>query len=220
MSYTSRLLFIGDSVTDCDRGRDGDLSLGCGYVNLIWLWYSALYPQSRAEFFNRGVSGDRIESLLGRWDKDCLELKPDFITVLIGINNIVHRFKRGIVTSEAQFREAYRAILQKTVKSVKARIIIMEPFLLPVMDYKDAPSYIPVMENYAEWRENLDPVIEIVRCLAAEFGAEIIPLDGIFKEAALKREPAFWTSDGVHPSMPGHALIAQAWFEKVRDILI
>jgi lysophospholipase L1-like esterase len=104
------------------------------------------------------------------------------------------------------FEANVRDILERTRDVLGAKLILMEPFLLPVP------------EDHRAWREDLDPKIHIVRKLALEFGAILVPLDGIFAEASAKREPAFWTPDGVHPTPAGHALIAHAWLKAVHAI--
>ena len=198
----SLVLFQGDSITDAGRSRENSAELGSGYPALVSAWYTAAFPRSCVRFINRGISGNRAADLRARWGEDCLALRPDWVSILIGINDTWRRFDSGDPTSVEKFAENYRVILT-AAKEVGAQIIMLEPFLLPVP------------EDRRTWRVDLDPKIQVVRELAREFAAVYIPLDGIFAGASIHREPAFWLPDGVHPSPEGHALIAQAWLKGV-----
>jgi lysophospholipase L1-like esterase len=201
----SLVLFQGDSITDAGRSRDDLGDLGNGYPALVSAWFSALFPQKRVRFLNRGVSGNRASDLRMRWDIDCLDIRPDWVSILIGINDTWRRYDSNDPTSSEEFRQNYRAILEATQK-IGARILILEPFVLPVP------------EDRREWRVDLDPKIQVARDLAREFAAVYVALDGLFASASVQREPAFWLPDGVHPSVEGHALIAQAWLKAVQAI--
>lgn len=201
----SVVLFQGDSITDAGRSRvDGD-DLGFGYPALTAAWFTALHPGRAVRFINRGISGNRASDLHARWKADCLDLKPDWVSILIGINDTWRRYDSGDPTRVETYRDHYRAILEQTART-GARLVILEPFLLPVPEDRKA------------WREDLDPKIGAARELAREFRAIFVPLDGQFAAAAAQREPAFWLPDGVHPSLAGHALIAQAWLRAVEAV--
>jgi lysophospholipase L1-like esterase len=200
------VLFQGDSITDAGRSREDDGNLGFGYAMMTAAWFSAMYPERRVRFINRGIGGNRAKDLQARWKEDCLDLKPDVVSILIGINDVWRRYDSGDPTSLEAFEKPYRDILTRTTTELNARLILIEPFVLPVPDDRD------------QWREDLDPKIDAVRKLAREFGATYIPMDGLFARASAIREPAFWAGDGVHPSLAGHALIARAWLEAVKAI--
>lgn len=198
------VLFQGDSITDRGRDYNRGEDLGSGYPFLVANWFSALYPEKHVRFLNRGISGNRVRDLEKRWKTDCLDLEPDVVSILIGINDCWRRYDRNDPTSVESFEQGYTNILTQVKEHLDARIVLIEPFLLPVL---------PGQES---WREDLDPKIQVVRKLAREFGALFIPMDGLFGQAMTKREPAFWAADGVHPTDPGHALIAQAWLNTVK----
>lgn len=200
------VLFQGDSVTDVGRNRDNEADLGGGYPMMVASWFSAMYPEKNVKFINKGASGDRVRNLKERWTKDCIDLKPTWVSILIGINDCWRRYDSNDPTSVEKFESDYRYILQQVKAQLNAKLIICEPFVLPVP------------EDRAAWREDLDPKIHAVRRLAREFDAVFIPLDGIFAQAAAKREPSFWLPDGVHPSPAGHALIARAWLQAVKAL--
>lgn len=200
------VLFQGDSVTDVGRNRDDGNDLGFGYPMFVASWFSAMYPDANVRFINRGVSGNRVRDLKARWRQDCLDLKPDWVSILIGINDCWRRYDSNDPTSVEAFEADYRYILDQVKEELGAKIIILEPFVLPTP------------EDRMQWREDLDPKIQAVRKLAREYGALLIPLDGIMAQACTRREPAFWAADGVHPTPAGHALIAQAWLKAVGAI--
>lgn len=197
------VLFQGDSITDCGRSyADGD-DLGTGYAMLAAAWFSAAYPEKRVRFLNRGISGNVVRDLRARWKRDCLDLRPAWVSILIGINDTGRRYDANDPTPAEAFERDYRALLAAVHDRLRARLILCEPFLLPVPDDRVA------------WRVDLDPKIAAVLRLAREFEAVYVPLDGIFRAAAARRDPAFWLPDGVHPAPAGHALIAQAWLQAV-----
>jgi acyl-CoA thioesterase-1 len=200
-----KILFQGDSITDAGRKRDDAHSLGGGYAKLAAGWLMALYPELGLRFINRGISGNRTKDLLKRWEADCLAIQPDILTIMIGINNTWRRYDRNDPTPVEQFEDEYRQILDRTKKETGARIVLIEPFVLPHP------------EDRKTWREDLDPKIEVVNRLAKEFGALLIPLDAIFAEACKRQQPAYWAPDGVHPTLAGHAFIAQTWIRYVES---
>jgi acyl-CoA thioesterase I len=201
----SVVLFQGDSITDAGRSREDDNDLGSGYPALTAAWFAALHPGTNVRFINRGISGNRAGDLRTRWQADCLDLKPDLVSILIGINDTWRRYDSQDPTSVETYQDNFRAILRQTAQS-GAQILILEPFLLPVP------------EDRKTWRVDLDPKIQAARELAREFNSSYIALDGLFAQASVRRDPAFWLPDGVHPSLAGHALIAQAWLQTVEVI--
>ncbi len=200
------VLFQGDSITDAGRNREDAHDLGVGYAMLAASWFQALYPEKEVRFINRGIAGDRAVNLRARWQTDCLELRPTWVSILIGINDTWRRYDSNDATQTQVYEEAYRALLESVIANLHARLILCEPFVLPVL------------EDRMTWREDLDPKIAVVRKLAREYQAILLPSDGIFAQASAQREPAFWAADGVHPSPAGHALLAQSWLRAVKAI--
>ena len=197
----STILFQGDSITDSARKNGHNESLGDGYVMMTVAWLSALYPDYPMRFINRGISGNRIRDLKDRWKKDCLDLRPNLVSILAGVNDINWK-----PTATESFRADYTSILEQTRQS-KCLIVLLEPFLV---DFNN---------DYLELKEELNKKIEVIRELSREFGTKLIPLNDIFKEACVKRSPSFWSLDGAHPTLAGHALIAQSWIKYVIEEL-
>lgn len=197
------VLFQGDSVTDTGRNYEDKNNLGSGYAMMSSVFFAATFPEKNVKFINRGVNGNRSKDLENRWKEDCLDLKPTVVTILIGINDCWRRYDEKDATSIEKFKATYHKLLTQTKEHNNPKIILMEPFLLPVQ------------EMQSEWREDLDPKINAVRELAREFGAELIPLDGVFNKASTHKPLTFWTIDGVHPTEAGHALITREWLKVV-----
>jgi lysophospholipase L1-like esterase len=197
------ILFTGDSITDCGRDRADPLSLGNGYAFILASRLQAKLRSPSLRIFNRGVAGDRVQDLEGRLETDILALQPTVVSILIGINDTWRRYDSGVRSQIRDFKTAYSHILRQVHEELESRIILLEPFLLPVPD------------DRRTWREDLNPRIDAVRELAVEHRAELLPLDGIFAAAATQAPASFWLPDGVHPSAAGHALIADAWMRTV-----
>lgn len=200
------VLFQGDSITDAGRSRTDDADLGRGYAAMASAWFSAFYPEKHVRFLNRGISGNRAKDLRGRWKTDCLDLTPTWVSILIGINDTWRHFDSNDPTTTENYERDFRKICAQVSSILHARLIIMEPFLLPT----------PV--DRVAWRVDLDPKIAVARKLAREYGAIFVPLDGVFASAATKESMEFWLADGVHPTAAGHALIAQAWLKTVKAL--
>ncbi len=197
------VLFQGDSITDCGRDRIDPANMGHGYAYIASSLFAARYPELGINFLNRGVSGDRATDMHLRWRDDCIALQPDWVSILIGINDTWRFFDSGMRTTTAEFAEHYRAMLEDVRIRTNARLILCEPFVLPTP------------QDRAAWREDLDPKIHIVRSLAREYGAIYVPFDGIFAQASTRQELAYWAADGVHPTPAGAALMAEAWLNAV-----
>jgi acyl-CoA thioesterase I len=201
------VLFQGDSITDAGRSREEPAHLGYGYAMMAASWFQARYPERDIHFLNRGISGDRAKDLSARWQRDCLDLKPTWLSLLIGINDTWRRYDSNDATSVASYEASYRALLKRVSETLNVRLILCEPFVLPAAGF-DRDS----------WREDLDPKIAVVRRLAREYDALYVPFDGLFAQVAAQREPEFWAADGVHPTPAGHAFMAQAWLRTVKAI--
>lgn len=194
-----KVLFIGDSITDCGRNREKPEILGNGYANMVASLLNVEMAELNLSFQNFGISGNRVKDLKARWQTDCIDQKTDIVSILIGVNDVWRRYDSDDPTTAESFENDYRKILQDIRDNLNSQIIIIEPFLLPVP------------EDRIAWREDLDPKITAVRKLAYEFADAYVPMDGIFAAASCRCEHAFWAADGVHPTQAGHMLIAQAW---------
>jgi lysophospholipase L1-like esterase len=190
------IVFAGDSVTDCGRRDDPEL-LGDGYVRNL---FDDLGPQ-RPRIVNVGISGNRAVDLEARWQTDVLAHQADLVSLLIGINDTWRRYDGDDPTSTEDFEASYRALLEP----LQAKLVLIEPFLLAVKD------------EQLTWREDLDPKIEVVRRLAAEYDAILVPADVEFTRQAALVGATTLADDGVHPTAAGHRLLADLWRRTVLE---
>ena len=200
LTSSSRLLFIGDSITDCGRRSDAE-HVGDGYVRVLRDYLAAKDPASAPAVINRGISGNKIPDLEKRWQRDVLDERPDLLSIYIGINDVWH----GLVPDRAgcgidDYTRGYRSILKQTRENLPGcQILLCEPSVI----WSPAP---------AEGNERLQPYVRAVHELAREFGAScVVPLHRAFNEARDARSDIPWTRDGVHPTSYGHMLIARTW---------
>ncbi len=200
----TRILFQGDSITDGNRGRNADPNhiLGHGYQAVVASRYGAELAERHLVFLNRGISGNRVTDLARRWQADTIELKPDILSILIGVNDL------GAGVSAQSFETQYDQLLADTLKALPhVRLVLGEPFGLAVGGKK---------ESWPTYSAQLAERQAIVHRLAAKYHALVVRYQRMFEEAT-KRAPAdYWIWDGVHPTYPGHQLMAQEWIRTVR----
>ena len=206
------ILFQGDSITDGNRYKDKasawDLNhqIGHAYPYVIAATLGARYPDRRFEFKNRGVSGNNIAQLYGRWQEDALLIRPDVLSVLVGVND------QGETGSDpARYERVYRLLLQEARGvNPEMALVVMEPFILPVGSWaRDWPARLEKMRRYQAAAARV----------AREFGAVFVPLQERFLALAAQYGPEYWIWDGVHPTEAGHGVIAFEWMERTEEIL-
>ncbi len=196
----ARWVFIGDSITDCARSQCPEV-LGSGYVRMIRDWLRASDPKNAPEVINVGISGNKIDDLQGRWEKDVLSAKPDLVSIKVGINDVWHGLmpgRKGISVEE--YRAGYIDILDRLrVSAPQAKIVLCEPTVI----WPPAP---------AEGNEILQPYLQVVRDLGVKYKVTaVVPLHRAFESAREDRPDIDWAPDGVHPGSSGHMLIARHW---------
>jgi lysophospholipase L1-like esterase len=201
----SRILFQGDSITDGNRGRNLDPNhiLGHGYQFIIAAKYGAELAGRHLIFLNRGVSGNTVADLAHRWQTDTLDLQPDVLSILIGVNDL------GSGVTAEQYEERYDQLLAATVRALpKVRLVLGEPFGLPVGKKKGIwPAY----------RAELIERDAIVNRLGAKYHAPVVHYQKMFEDANQRAPADYWIWDGVHPTYSGHQLMADEWARTVRD---
>lgn len=191
-----RILFQGDSITDAGRDRSDPHQLGEGYPKYTACLLREHFPGRDLEFLNLGISGNRTCDLVTRWQADCIDLQPDIVSIMIGVNDTWRAFDQNDPTTAEQFEENYRRLLLDIRQKTHARILLLEPYLLRNEPGKDL------------WRADLDPKIDVTRRLALEFADGYIPTDGLMAAASVEKGPGHWSGDGVHPNEQGARLIA------------
>ncbi len=201
------ILFQGDSITDAGRNKKESLpnnaaALGRGYPAMVAGELLGTNPAGSFSIYNRGISGNKVPDLKARWQKDCYDVKPDILSVLIGVNDIWHKLNGNYAGTVETYETGYRELLKETQEKLpKTKIIICEPFVLRCG---------AVREN---WFPEFDQRQAVARKLTDEFKLTFVPFQNMFDKAAKVTGPEFWARDGVHPSVAGHMLMAHTWIE-------
>lgn len=203
-----RIIFQGDSITDGGRDKRNYFNLGLGYPLHAAKFLREARPDVDFEFINMGISGRRTNNLCDLIYPDTIALEPDIVSILIGINDIWHRYgENKMKTTDEQIALNYRCTLERLKEETDAKIVMLAPFVL------DA-------ENKDFLRHDLVTVRPIVRALADEFADAFIPLDDLFNEA-MKTQPSplYYSADGVHPNAAGAEFIGKIYAETVEKLL-
>lgn len=209
------ILFQGDSITDGNRLKDNEWDLnhqmGHGYAYIVNSTLGSRYPEKNLKFINKGISGNRISDLYGRWLEDTLRINPDILSILIGINDCEQFRFYGNGSDAVRFEKIYRQLLDDAKeKNPDIKFVLMEPFCLPVGDRKD---------DFGEMYDMLKGYQQATKRVAEDYGAVFVPLQDKFFEISEKYSPEYWCWDGVHPTVCGHGIIAEEWIEKCKDLI-
>ena len=211
----SIILFQGDSITDGGRGYGPDPNhvLGQDYAYLIAARCGAHFPDQNWTFYNRGISGNKVTDLAGRWQSDALALKPDILSILVGVNDaasVVNSGGTGGVTA-AQYEQVYDQILQQArAANPNIKLVLCEPFIAQTGH---------VLENPALWNAEIKTRQAAVERLAAKYHAPVVYFQPLFDAAiAHSKQPiTYWIWDGIHPTYAGHELMAEEWLRTVNQ---
>jgi lysophospholipase L1-like esterase len=199
------ILFQGDSITDAGRKKDdpaanSPAALGKGYAWLAAAQLLVNYNTDNLKIYNRGISGNKVYQLAERWQQDCLDLKPDVLSILIGVNDFWHKQKHNYDGTLETYENDFRALLKRTKEALPAiTLIVCEPFALPVGAVD------------ASWPEQFAGYRAAAKRVAAEAGARFVPFQSMFDIAATVAPSKRWVPDGVHPSPDGATLMANWW---------
>lgn len=207
------ILFQGDSITDGGRRKDRYYAndsggMGGGYVNMLVGDLLKSYPGKGFKIYNRGISGHKVFQLDNRWNEDCLQLQPDVLSLMIGVNDFWHTLTHNYKGTIDVYKNDLIALLDRTLESNSdLKMIIGEPFAVKggraVSEFFDG--------TFDEYRFASKEVAE-------QFGAAFLPYHSIFENAAAVGGSEHWCPDGVHPSLAGCALMADAWMEAFENL--
>ena len=201
-----KIVFIGDSITDCERDKTDEKSLGNGYVKILADKLRPIYPDTDIELVNKGVSGNEVCDLLARVQRDVIDLNPDAAVIMIGINNTLHKFKYGKELNLRQFESDLTELL-KRLKEAGIAVIFLEPFLLPAPDK-------------LRMRKLFDEELKIIDRVAGELADEFVAYDEMFNGVAERLPYTEYSEDGVHPTHRGSRLIADTAIKAIRKHLL
>ena len=207
-----RILFQGDSITDAGRNRGnyyanaGD-GMGGGYVYQIVADLLGSHPDADLKCFNRGISGNKVYQLADRWELDCLVLKPDVLSVLIGVNDYWHMVGGRYDGTAEIYENDFSQLLLRTRKLLpNVKLIVGEPFAVAGGSAID--------DKWAAF----DDYRAAAKRVATEFGAGFIPYHAIFNDALAHAPVSYWCPDGVHPSLAGAHLMKEAWLKTFEEV--
>ncbi|MFI7540040.1 SGNH/GDSL hydrolase family protein [Actinoplanes sp. NPDC049599] len=202
-STGQRVVFIGDSITDCDR-RGAAPPYGDGYVELVRSLVVARHPELGLSWVNRGVGGDTVRDLAARWEADAIGTAPDWLSVMIGINDVWHAFgsqpRKAVPLDE--YATTLRTLLRRAVDRTGCRLIVAEPYIIEP-------------DRAEPQRAASDRYGLVAREIGAEFRAVVVRTQDAFDEVLRSTTPADWADDRIHPNRPGHAVIAQAFLRAI-----
>ena len=209
------ILFQGDSITDGNRLKDNDWDLnhqmGHGYAYIVNGTLGAKYPEKNLKFINKGISGNKASDLYARWIEDAINIKPDILSVLVGINDCEQFRLCGCSSDSVRFEKTYRLMLDDMLKyNPDVKIVLMEPFGLPVGERKD---------NFSEMYAILKGYQDATKRVAEDYGAIFIPLQEKFNDLSAKYSPDYWSWDGIHPTVCGHQIVADEWMDKCKELI-
>ncbi len=205
------ILFQGDSITDAGRNKEDNSFnnariLGSGYAMLTGAALLEKYASLDLKIFNKGISGNKVYQLAERWDKDCLDIKPDILSILIGVNDIWHKLNGQYAGTVEIYKKDYIALLERTKRALPdVKLVICEPFAVPGVKAVDDKWY-PEFYDYQK----------AAREIAEMFSATFIPYQKIYDEAQKRAPGVYWTHDGVHASLAGAKLMSEAWLSAIK----
>jgi len=203
----SKLLMIGDSITDWSRARPvGEAifdSLGTGYVGLVNAFLSAAHPEHRIRVVNMGVSGNTVLDLAERWNMDVEALNPDWLSIMIGINDVWRQFDSRLQTENLvtpdEFVETLDSLICRTLPRLKG-LILMTPYFIEA--------------NRADpMRAAMDQYGEAVRRLAETHGAILVDTQAAFDAVLGELHPMAIAVDRIHPNLTGHMVLSRAFLQ-------
>ena len=203
-------LFQGDSITDANRNRNYDEHLGCGYALLVAAELMKKYP-GELRFLNRGVSGDRITEVYTRIKEDTINLRPDYLSILIGFNDVSHELTMQCGVDVEKFEKIYCMMIDEIKAALpEIKIILLEPFVLK------GPSTEKLYDSFV-YEVGLRAAA--TKRVAERYGLTFVPLQARLDAACERCDSSWWSGDGVHPSFAGHQLIKEALIGEVEALV-
>ena len=210
------IVFQGDSITDAGRDREKNVSTGRGYATLVKAQLSAEEPY-QYQFYNRGISGNRVVDLYARIKIDMINLKPDYMSILIGVNDVWHEVAKQNGVDAEKYEMVYGLLIEELKQALpQLKIMILEPFVLK------GTATVSTEENPERWEYFSREVplrAAAAKRIAEKYDLLFVPLQEMFTAAeATAPAPGYWLRDGVHPTIAGHELIKQAWLKAFQQL--
>lgn len=211
-----KILFQGDSITDAGRSRSGYFAnhtwggMGTGYVVQAVGKLLGEHPNADLKCYNRGVSGDKVHQLAARWEEDCLQIRPDVLSIMIGVNDFWHTLTHNYKGTVKTYEDDLRKLLDRTLKEVPdLKLMICQPFVVKGGTAIEEKDWFPAFAAYQD----------AARKIATDYKAGWVPFQATFDEALKTSTVEALCADGVHPSLGGGYLMAQAWLEVFGEMM-
>lgn len=230
MNAGLKVLFIGDSITDGNWGNNNTGSpsskrnlwdmnhiYGSGYMYLCATYFQSKYPEKEYEFYNRGISGNKLTDMEKRWEEDAIQIHPDVLSILIGTNDVSWALKNQKIFDVKQWAQMYRSLIERSLEAnPNLKIVLCAPFTAQTGRMKSS-------ENYSLRQTWIEQCAVAVEQIAREYQAIFVPFDKLFNSLQEKHtsspDSPYWIWDGIHPTPAGHAKMAEMWISKTRKIL-
>ena len=209
--FMKRILFQGDSITDCGRNREDLYNLGGGYPKLVASTLGYDFPNDY-NFVNRGISGNRIVDIYARIKADIINLRPDYMSILVGVNDVWHEVANQNGVDIKKYEKIYTMLIEEVLEALPdIRIMILGPYVIKGATTDSSP------ENWEKFSDTKKYAV-VAKMIADKFGFPFVDLQERFDKACTRSDNAHWSYDGVHPTDFGHEIIARAWLEEFEKI--
>ncbi len=203
------ILFQGDSITDAGRSREDNRNMGLGYPTLVAGELGLEYP-GQYTMYNRGISGNRIVDVYARIKADIINLKPDIMSLLIGVNDVWHEIDWQNGVAADKYFKVYEMLIKEIREALpEIKIMIMEPFVLKAGATE---------AHWEEFQVEVHKRAEKAKMIAEKYGLSFVPLQNRFDEAVKLAPSDYWLRDGVHPTTAGHELIKREWLKAFKNL--
>lgn len=204
-----KILFQGDSITDAGRARDNDYNLGHGYAMLVEAALGYECP-GQYEFINRGISGNRVTDVYARIKSDIINLAPDYMSILIGVNDVWHELGKQNGVDADKYYKIYSMLIEEIKEALpNIKLMILEPFVLKTGATE---------EQWETFSAEVAKRAVMAKRVAEENNIPFVPLQEGFNELEKQAPAAYWLRDGVHPSAKGHEFIKQQWIKAFKTL--
>lgn len=209
------ILFQGDSITDCGRSRDDNAQVGTGYALLVKSQLGFENP-NQYQFYNRGISGNRIVDVYARIKADIINLKPDYMSLLIGVNDVWHEIMYNNGVDEEKFEKIYSMLIEEIKEALpELKIMILEPFCLKGVATDNTETQ---PDKWEKFDSEVKKRAAKAKLIAEKYGLLFVELQNKFDELTQQAEETYWLRDGVHPTPMGHEMIKREWIKAFEEL--
>ena len=210
-----KILFFGDSITDCGRDKNNINNAGMGYPQLVKCMLGYECPEEY-EFINTGISGNRIVDLYAAIKARFINFAPDYASILIGVNDVWHEVNYNNGVDNEKFEKVYSMLIEEIQAALPGiKLIILEPF---VMQGAATNPTEEIPHRWEYFKAEVPKRAAAAKRVAEKYGLKFVELQKLFDEACKIAPATYWLGDGVHPTPAGHELIKREWLKAFEEI--